>query len=207
MAVDASLLAAARRSGPPLKSRKSPRQSRALALVAAILEAAARIIEDDPAAFTTNRVAELAGVSIGSLYQYFPNKQALLAALIEREQAAIVTATEAVAAAPGLALGDAITALINAGLDHQLSRPRLAAALDVAERELPVAPILDPARAAIAAAVATVLARAGFDDVEARAADLLVTCRALIDALAAEGADRAAIRARLLRALPAYLAG
>lgn len=51
-----------------------------------LIEAATRVLErHGPAAFTTNRVAEAAGVSIGSVYQYFPNKAALLIALHERE--------------------------------------------------------------------------------------------------------------------------
>ncbi len=54
-------------------------------LVAALLEATARILAADGwAALTTNRVARQAGVSVGSLYQYFPNKEALVAGLIER---------------------------------------------------------------------------------------------------------------------------
>ena len=56
-----------------------------MATVDAILTATHRIIEKDgPEKLNTNRVAELAGVSIGSLYQYFPDKSALLAALFER---------------------------------------------------------------------------------------------------------------------------
>ena len=51
-----------------------------------LVEAAAQILEaGDVARFTTNRVAERAGYSIGTLYNYFPNKQALLRALVERE--------------------------------------------------------------------------------------------------------------------------
>lgn len=50
----------------------------------AIVEAAARILEaDGPAALTTNRVAEVAGVAVGSLYQYFPSKSAIVGAVIE----------------------------------------------------------------------------------------------------------------------------
>ncbi len=68
----------------PKAPRKRPRQRRSQQTVAAILEAAARIlVEDGYAKLNTNRVAEVAGVSIGSLYQYFPNKQALVLALAE----------------------------------------------------------------------------------------------------------------------------
>jgi AcrR family transcriptional regulator len=66
-----------------LKVRKRARQSRAIATVDAIVEAAAYILaEGGPARFTTNRVAERAGVNIASLYQYFPNKEALLFQLV-----------------------------------------------------------------------------------------------------------------------------
>jgi AcrR family transcriptional regulator len=74
---------------PLEKKRRTPRQSRAEETVAAILEAAAQILEKGGlAAFTTNAVAERAGVSIGTLYQYFADKNALLRALGEREMAA-----------------------------------------------------------------------------------------------------------------------
>ena len=65
--------------------RKRPRQARSRATVDAILEAAARVLrEEGYEGASTNRVAEVAGVSVGSLYQYFPNKTALVGALIER---------------------------------------------------------------------------------------------------------------------------
>jgi AcrR family transcriptional regulator len=69
---------------PLQKPRKLPKQERSQATVSAILIATTRILtEEGYDKFNTNRVAELAGVSVGSLYQYFPNKEALLYALGE----------------------------------------------------------------------------------------------------------------------------
>jgi len=68
-----------------LSPRKSPRQARSQATVEAILDAAARVLVDRGyAATNTNLVAERAGVSVGSLYQYFPNKDSLITALHDR---------------------------------------------------------------------------------------------------------------------------
>lgn len=71
---------------PQISLRKQPRQSRSSELVAVILAAAAQVLAKEGAArFTTARVAEKAGVSIGSLYQYFPNKAAILFRLQHEE--------------------------------------------------------------------------------------------------------------------------
>ncbi|PHV10577.1 TetR/AcrR family transcriptional regulator [Chitinimonas sp. BJB300] len=68
--------------------RKTPRQTRSQATVESILEATARVLaQHGYAATNTNRITELACVSVGSLYQYFPNKLALIAALHERHVA------------------------------------------------------------------------------------------------------------------------
>ncbi len=78
---------------PVETKRRIPRQERAEWTVEAIMEGAAQILEDGGlAAFTTNAVAERAGVSIGTLYQYFADKNALLVAMAKREVAATLTA-------------------------------------------------------------------------------------------------------------------
>jgi len=69
----------ARGRKPLISARKQPRQARSARLVADILEAAARVLVRHGAHhFTTARVAEAAGISVGSLYQYFPNKESIL---------------------------------------------------------------------------------------------------------------------------------
>ena len=65
--------------------RKRPRQARSIETVEALLEATARVlVKHGYDGLSTNRVAEQAGVSIGSLYQYFPSKEALVAELLEK---------------------------------------------------------------------------------------------------------------------------
>jgi AcrR family transcriptional regulator len=73
-------------SSPRISTRKLPKQARSNDLVAAILEAAVRVLAEEGAhRFTTARVAERAGVSVGSLYQYFPNKASILFRLQSEE--------------------------------------------------------------------------------------------------------------------------
>src|SRR5262245_54338542 len=70
--------------------RRLPQQQRAQHKIGLMFEATMRLIERDGlAALTTNAVAATAGVSIGTLYQYFSNKQALLDALVELELGAM----------------------------------------------------------------------------------------------------------------------
>ena len=74
--------------------RRIPAQPRSRATVEVLLEAAAQLLESaGMRGFNTNAVAERAGVSIGTLYRYFPDKQAILIALARREMEAVNAAT------------------------------------------------------------------------------------------------------------------
>lgn len=76
---------------PPTKPRKVASQERSRATVDALVEATARIlVKEGFDKASTNRIAEVAGVSVGSLYQYFPSKEALVAAVVERHQQEIM---------------------------------------------------------------------------------------------------------------------
>ncbi|MDV7588394.1 TetR/AcrR family transcriptional regulator [Acinetobacter baumannii] len=114
--------------------RKRPCQARSLATFEAILEAAARILESlGFAGFNTNAVAERAGVSIGSLYQYFPSKDALIVELIRRERAKLSNhIVEAIQQSDAADLKDKLKLIIQAAVQHQLSRPQLARTLEFA---------------------------------------------------------------------------
>lgn len=75
--------------------RKRPRQQRSQTLVQAIREACLKILETEgPDRLTTQRIADVAGINIASLYQYFPNKEAVLADVYEERMAGLVAQTE-----------------------------------------------------------------------------------------------------------------
>ncbi|NUP04515.1 MAG: TetR/AcrR family transcriptional regulator [Polyangiaceae bacterium] len=107
--------------------RKRPRQARARATVEAILEATIHILlSRGYEGTTTIAVAERAGVSVGSLYQYFPNKEALVAALVERHVAELVACiTDALDAAPADDPEAAVAAVVRAGIDAHRIHPQL----------------------------------------------------------------------------------
>jgi AcrR family transcriptional regulator len=114
---------------------KTPSQSRSMLTVEAILEGAAQILERQGLeGYTTNEIAERAGVSIGSLYQYFPSKDAVTIALIERESATLVDEVKAALLIPDFR--QALCAMIETAVRHQLQRPKLSRLLDFEESRL-----------------------------------------------------------------------
>lgn len=109
-----------------LQPRRKPRQVRAELTRQRILTAAAHVFaEHGYAAGTTNRIAERARISIGSLYQYFPNKDAILAALLVRHlDRGDWTGADEVDLSPG-SLPAAIRALVRDALDNHRDDPAL----------------------------------------------------------------------------------
>ncbi|NBP26809.1 MAG: TetR/AcrR family transcriptional regulator [Betaproteobacteria bacterium] len=195
-----------------LRPRKSPRQARSADTVETILAAATRVLEcDSLAGFNTNRVAEVAGVSVGSLYQYFPNKSALIAALIDRQQSALAQSIEAcVAAYEGRSLREALFALADLGVEQQYQRPLLSAALDQEETRLPLDKRLRESEQRIGAAVMSLLCRhekeLAISPKPSDVQDIFVIAKALIEADAMAGRPPPPdLRDRVVRALWGYL--
>ncbi|WP_245641408.1 TetR/AcrR family transcriptional regulator [Paraburkholderia bannensis] len=183
-------------------------QRRSTATVDAILEAAARILEHSGFAhYTTNAIAERAGVSVGSLYQYFPNRDALTAALIERESAPLLAALEQAGAAQSCEA--ALLGLIRASVAHQMQRPALARLLDFEEERLPLgdreARIGDRIHATLMRAFAQADAPR-LDDPSTAAFDVFAMVRGMVDMAGARGeTDAAALEERATRAVVGYL--
>lgn len=107
--------------------RKRPIQSRSRATVEAVLAAAAHILEGQGlSGFNTNAVAVRAGVSVGSLYQYFPGKDAILVALMEQSLTLFYDdLSQAIDGAPGHSLAEDMKFMLRMGLMSHLRRPNL----------------------------------------------------------------------------------
>jgi AcrR family transcriptional regulator len=115
------------RANTRVRAGKIPQQARSRVMVDSILDAAARVLRKHGyEEATTNRVAEVAGVSVGSLYQYFPNKEALVRALLERHDAAMwAVFTDHATIAIGRPFVQAIPAVIDALFAAHLVDPDL----------------------------------------------------------------------------------
>src|SRR5689334_12938801 len=112
---------------PLTKPRKTASQARSRATVEALVEATARIlVRDGFDQASTNRIAAAAGVSVGSLYQYFPSKEALVAAVIARHRADLTAvARGAFAEAAALPLAEAIRRLVAVAVEAHRVDPKL----------------------------------------------------------------------------------
>jgi AcrR family transcriptional regulator len=116
----------------PTNPRKSASQERSRATVQALLDATARVLtREGYDRASTNRIAATAGVSVGSLYQYFPNKEALVAALVARHNREMLDLLrEALKEVASLDLATAIAKLVRAAVDAHRVDPALHRVLD-----------------------------------------------------------------------------
>src|SRR5215468_2364179 len=120
----------ARRSAR-ISSRKQPQQARSAGLVAAILEAAVQVLTKEGAQrFTAARVAERAGVSIGSLYQYFPNKAAILFRLQSDEWRQTTDLLSSILEDTGKPPQERLRALVHAFIRSECEEAAVRGALD-----------------------------------------------------------------------------
>lgn len=191
---------------PPL--RKVPKQARSLETVSVIIEAAARILEDQGhGGFSTNAVAERAGVSIGSLYQYFPSKEALMGALIARETSLLLK--DALAASERIDGQGALRDLIAACVTHQLRRPQLARLLDFEEARLPFDVDMQQVKDRMLGIALDMIDRSDFPaqpDLITGARDVLSIIKGIIDSAGVDGeTDQPHLAARVERAVFGYL--
>jgi AcrR family transcriptional regulator len=191
-----------------LKLRKIPQQSRAEQTVATILEAVALILETKGLdGLNTNVVAQRAGVSVGTLYQYFPNKDALIVSLSKREGAVFFAeAKEALHEPTGQG---ALRRLIAVSVHQQLRRPALARALDFEENRPAIANELRASKAAFHDVMQQILSREDIPpqpNMDITAEDLLAIVRAIVDGAGERGElDRRGLESRVSRALFGYL--
>ncbi|MFZ0498218.1 MAG: TetR/AcrR family transcriptional regulator [Steroidobacteraceae bacterium] len=112
---------------PLTNPRKQPSQERSRVTVDALVEATARIlVRESFDKASTNRIAEEAGVSVGSLYQYFPSKEALVVAVIDRhKQELMLIAREALARVAKLSVKEAVRSLVALAIETHRVDPRL----------------------------------------------------------------------------------
>jgi AcrR family transcriptional regulator len=117
---------------PLTEPRKTASQTRSRRTVDTLLRATARLlVRDGYEQTSTNKIAETAGVSIGSLYQYFPNKEALVAAVVDRHQEEVRKLALGAFAKVGEApLKTAIGELVKVGIDSHRIDPALHKVLD-----------------------------------------------------------------------------
>ena len=188
--------------------RKAPKQARSLETVKVIVEATARILEErGHHGFSTNAVAERAGVSIGSLYQYFPSKDAMIGALIVRETTLLVEDIERAAAQPSAK--EAISGFIAACVSHQFRRPQLARLLDFEEARLPFDADTERVGQRIQEIILQMLGRPDLpcqSNRHAAARDVIAIVKGVVDAAGRHGeSDKDAVVIRVEKAVFGYV--
>jgi AcrR family transcriptional regulator len=149
-------------AAPTLKPRKSPVQARSAATIETLFIAAIQVLtREGLSRCTTTRIAERAGMSVGSLYQYYPNRDALLAAVLEKHLTGITDAVErACREQRGKPISRMASALVAAFLAAKLRDPEESKALYAVAAERGGAELVARMHARMLAAIAALLASA-----------------------------------------------
>jgi len=195
------------------KPRKRPVQARSEATVSALFEASIQVLLGvGYRKFTTTRVAERAGVSVGSLYQYFPNRQALITAVIERYLEGLrATIEQRCRELCGHTLDRQITGLVDAAITAKWAHIEVSRALheplaDIGGTELVTASAIKTA--GVVAEVLRSCADASFRDVDRLSLLMVISCSALLQAAVTDetGAlDRESVRTHMRAMVLGYL--
>lgn len=195
----------------PLKPRKQPVQARSETTVLAIHEASIQVLLSiGYRKLTTTRVAERAGVSVGTLYQYFPNRQALIRAVLERylmEMSASIQAD--CQTLRGRSLDEIARGLVDAMIAAKWRRLEVSRAMHEPLVEVGGAELVR-ASAARGASLAADLLRScseiGAVDVEPLAVFLVMACTSMLQAAFIEyAADKETIRMHMRAMVRGYL--
>ena len=165
-----------------LQPRKSPVQARSTATVEAISEATIQVLlAVGPGRLTTTRVAERAGVSVGTLYQYFPNKEAMLFFVLEHHLNVVANAVErACRRSHGQTVKRMMEAVVQAFIDAKMKRADISMALYRVASDLDVTALVRQSGERGRAALATMLETAS----DAVFEELPVTTLVLYSAMA-----------------------
>jgi AcrR family transcriptional regulator len=182
-----------------LKPRKTPRQARAEATVDAILEATIQVLLSEGARrLTTTRVAARAGVSVGTMYQYFPHKEALLYAVLKQHLDTIAEAVEAACARlRGQAIATIGEGLVLAYLDAKMVRVDVSRALYLVSADLDTSELMDGIAKRILDATTVLLASAAdaeFDDLSVVTFTLLAAMSGAVRTVFERGAAPSMLR-------------
>ncbi|MBC7735484.1 MAG: TetR/AcrR family transcriptional regulator [Bacteriovorax sp.] len=182
-----------------LAPRRTPRQARSAVTVNAIYEATVQVLlAEGQSRLTTTRVAERAGVSVGTMYQYFPNKRSLLFAVLQQHLGVMAEAVEAAAqrydAQPIAVMADG---LVRAYVDAKTRNVEVAEALYRIAGELDTAAMIATITKRIHKAISTLLASASdvtFDNLREVTFTLSATMAGACRAVFERGATPAVVR-------------
>jgi AcrR family transcriptional regulator len=196
-----------------IKPRKQPVQARSASTVAALLEASIQVLlAVGYRKFTTTRVAARAGVSVGSLYQYFPNRQALISAVIERHMDDMFATIERRARElHGRPLQEIVWGLVDAVVAAKWERIEVSRALHEPLADVRGAQCVQETALKVAGPLAEILrscSDARFDDAHRLALLIVISSSSLMQTAIADSTnafDKEALRTHMRAMMLGYL--